>query len=107
MKKKATLHQEITPRSMFFGQYVRITMDMLISQSMEDGEERVTKTLPLGYDGVLLDEDDIYYFIGPDFHSISDMIRKDMVMSISVIEQKDELTELLENIPDGDMGEIN
>lgn len=82
--------------STFIGNMVLITS--IVSQThrvhLPDGSS--TETLPMFFEGILMDLDDENYYVG-DGHNVSSSIRKEHVLSIELKPEEDELKQLLES----------
>lgn len=76
----------------FVGQSVIISTEIIVPGS--DGE-----VYPLFYEGILLDYDNEYYYLGETPNEINQCIRKEPVLAIKVREEVDELKEFLDQLP--------
>lgn len=76
----------------FVGQSVIISTEIIVPTI--EGE-----VYPLFYEGILLDYDNEYYYLGNNPNEISHCVKKDLVIHISVKEERDVLTEFLEQLP--------
>jgi hypothetical protein len=72
----------------FFGEFVLVTTShsQTIEQQTAEGEITSMQT-QLAYEGFLLDEDDIYYYLGDTPDSINRVIKKEHVLEVSITDQ--------------------
>lgn len=86
----------------FENQNVIITTNLTTNQSVHDESGMpITESLPLYYEGVLLDYDEDYYYLGEtnNPNEITQAINKKSVIHIMVHEKKDEFETLLDQLP--------
>lgn len=88
MGNKKTLS---TFQLIFVGEFIEIVAD-LIGGAGESG-------MPLVISGFLLDIDDEYFYMGKSHDEVDQAIRKDNVIFICIIQEKDEIKEALRSVP--------
>lgn len=76
-------------KNIFLGEFVELVANIRL-------EEGTGFNVIAGY---LLDVDDDFYYLGHSSELVSDGIRKDAVMHISIISPKSKNEELLESLP--------
>lgn len=79
----------------FVGQKVCISIDVQHTINFETADGVNVETMPLYYEGILLDYDKQYYYLGRTPIEITQAIRKDTVIHIMVIEEKSIYEEML------------
>ena len=79
------------------GNLVTITVDQTATLSSETSVE----TYPVFYEGILLDEDEIHYYLSQSMNpnDINIAIKKAKVVTIMISTEKDLTTEWLEEVP--------
>lgn len=85
----------------FAGQEVIITVDLIgfITHSSEHGT--VTENLPIYYQGILLDYDENYFYLGNTPSEISQLIPKERLVHIKINDSDKELIdEVFDSMPD-------
>lgn len=86
----------------FENQNVIITTNITTKQSVHDESGiPLTESLPVFYEGILLDYDEDYYYLGEtnNPNEITQAIKKINVVHIMVHEQKDEFETILDQLP--------
>lgn len=83
----------------FIGQAVTITTTVLHSMRYPLSDEQHIESMPLYYEGILLDEDQEYYYLGNTPDEVSQAVKKVHVLHITVIEQKTVFDHILEHTP--------
>lgn len=83
----------------FIGQDVTITVNVTNSVNFEMNNGGTVETMPLFYEGILMDIDDEYYYLGDNPIEISHAIRKSSVVHIIINEQKTMYDALLDSVP--------
>lgn len=85
----------------FMGQPITITTNLMTTMPMNE-EDLAAETYPIFYEGILLDSDEEYYYLGKTPTEITSCVKKDSVVHIMVIEQKNLFEEILDHteIPD-------
>ena len=78
----------------FVGEYVQVitAFQMATEDSGETG-------LPLIVEGVIMDADDSYIYMGSDTEGIRQAIRNDYVVFVQVLEKATELEEIFSSVP--------
>lgn len=85
--------------STFIGESVRIITNKEITESIQSEEEIKDITSSMVLYGVLLDKDDMYYYLGNSPEEVSQAIKISDVSIIQIEEIVDEFTEILDNMP--------
>jgi hypothetical protein len=76
--------------STFVGEYVEIACEF---------ETTTSGKLPVALQGYLLDADEEYYFLGKNPIEISSTVKRDKIAYIEIIEDVDQATMILEEMP--------
>lgn len=87
----------------FCGRQVTITVDMMATIVAGEGVE----TYPIFYEGILLDYDNDYYYLGRTPQEVTQAVKKDTVAHIMVTEERDIFKQILEELPEPEKDEIN
>ena len=90
----------------FMGNLVTITVDQTATLSSETSVE----TYPVFYEGILLDQDEEYYYLSQsmDPSDVNIAIKKTKVVTIMIGKEEDLVTEFLNQLPiPENEGEIN
>ncbi len=87
----------------FGGQLVTITTSLVINSSFEDKLE----SLPVLFEGILLDHDNDYIYLGESINEITSAIKKSSIVHIHVKEESNVLDEIFNSMPDPKNEEIN
>lgn len=87
----------------FVGEYVQVLTDFVLNASQvnetADGALVSEDTShPLIVEGYMLDSDDCYIYLGPTSDQISQAIKKDRVIFIQVLENKDAFSTLMDSL---------
>lgn len=83
----------------FIGQQVTITVTSTSVVNFADENGNTVETMPVFYEGILLDHDDEYYYLGSTPNEITQAVKKKQVVHIMVMEQKDIYEEILDSMP--------
>lgn len=89
----------------FIGQQVTITVTLTSVVNFTDENGNTVETMPVFYEGILLDHDDEYYYLGSTPNEITQAVKKKQVVHIIVMEQKDIYEEILDSMPKPDKKE--
>lgn len=81
----------------FIGQLVTITVGINSEVNFSDDNGATVQSIPMSYEGILLDENNDYYFLGTP-KEITQAVRKTRVVHIMVVEQKTLFDEILETM---------
>ena len=81
----------------FHGQLVTITVGINSEVNFSDDNGATVQSIPMSYEGILLDENNEYYFLG-NTKEITQAVRKTRVVHIMVVEQKTLFDEILETM---------
>jgi hypothetical protein len=84
--------------STFVGETIFVTTNVVQTNRVIIANDMQTETIPLCLEGVLMDLDDDYLYLG-DGKEISNAVKKDFILQIEVKEDEDPYKTLLENIP--------
>jgi hypothetical protein len=79
----------------FIGQAVTITTTLRHTVS----DEQNTESIPIFFEGILLDHDDEYYYLGATPHEITQGVKKSIVAHIAILDNKSVFDAILEQIP--------
>lgn len=82
----------------FIGQLVSITVGINSEVNFEDENGATVQSLPMTYEGILLDQDSDYYYLGKSPNEIEQAVRKSRVIHIGVVEQKTLFDEILDTV---------
>lgn len=85
--------------SAFLGQQVTITVNLNQTINFQSSPEQSVESMPIFYEGFLLDEDDQFYYLGEDPIEINQAIKKVNVVHIMSIEEKDVFNQILDEMP--------
>lgn len=101
--------KKMTDPSLFFltfhGEPLRLILNTNMSMVQTSEDETTSMDSPMAIEGVLVDEDERYYYIGTSPTNATKAVDKDSVIVAELIETSDQLQALLEAIPDD--GSIN
>lgn len=89
----------------FIGQEVIITVKSNTTVNFTDEQGHTLETMPVFYEGVLLDKDEDYYYLGAGPNEITQAVKKTEVMHIMVKPNKDIYEEVLDSMPDPESDE--
>lgn len=89
----------------FSGQQVIITVNMMANDHSENEEFKKVHNYPVFYEGVLLDEDSNYYFLGKTPNEITQAVNKKFVMHIQTFEEKEVFDQILDDMPEPESNE--
>jgi len=93
----------------FVGQRIILTTNLTQSLSHQVNGQTIVEISPIAYDGVLLDYDETYYYLGkPDSEKadeINQAVKKAHVAHISCVEETDLYEEILKQVPTPDRKE--
>jgi hypothetical protein len=87
----------------FGGQVITVTTTLIVKGSYQDRLE----TMPVMYEGILLDHDSEFLYLGENINQIDQAINKNQVIQIALKAETNELDEILESMPDPKKEEIN
>jgi len=82
----------------FSGQQVTITTSINANISVQDNHSQTINNLPLYYEGVLMDYDNEYYYLG-DGKEVNQAVRKSLTAHIVVSQPSTIFDDLLNKIP--------
>lgn len=83
----------------FIGEQVRIYTKLRIEETQADGEQSFTNSSPVVIQGVLLDTDGDYYYLGATPNQVTQAVKIKDVSIIQIEEKFDPYTELLDGLP--------
>ena len=83
--------------SVFVGNMVFITSNVSQTQRLNLPDGIMTETLPMFFEGVLMDVDDDYLYLG-DGTNVSNAIKKEFILQIELKEEEDKYKKLLERV---------
>lgn len=104
-------HKENLIQSTFFlafvGQKIAITVNANHTIGTDMGDGTSIETLPMFYEGILLDYDEEYYYLGKSPNEIIQAVNRKASIHIMVIEDKTVFDEILDQMPEPSEGEVN
>lgn len=83
----------------FAGQFVTITVSLTSQVNFSDHEGNSVETMPVFYEGILLDYDNEYYYLGDNVSAITQAIKKPSVIHIMIKDDKKVFDEILDQMP--------
>jgi hypothetical protein len=83
----------------FVGEYVQIITNMQFTGAPGMSGAPRDAVLPLVIEGYVLDSDDSYTYLSPDGVEIRQAVSNSVIVYVQVLQQADEVTELLESLP--------
>jgi len=92
--------------SVFVGNVVFITSTTTQTNRVQLPDGMLTETLPMCFEGILMDLDDEFLYLG-DGTNVSNAIQKKFVLQIELKEEEDKFKALLESVNPRDESEIN
>jgi hypothetical protein len=96
----------------FVGETVQVLTDFVLNTSRvnEDNDGNLVTEdngHPLIVEGYMLDSDDSYVYLGPTPDQISQAIKKDRIIFIQVLDNKDVLSDLMDSLSTKPKRELN
>lgn len=96
----------------FVGEFVQVLTDFVLSASQmnetSDGSlSSEDMSHPLIVEGYMLDSDDSYVYLGPTPDQIGQAIKKDRIVFIQVLENKDTLDEIMNSLTNKSKRDMN
>jgi hypothetical protein len=91
----------------FGGQLVTITTSLNANVGFQDDQGNQVESMPILYEGILLDIDNDYLYLGHSINEINSAVRKSHVVHISVKQETNVLEEILQSMPDPKKEDIN
>lgn len=83
----------------FMGTKVCISLNVCHTIDYESPDGVTVETIPLHYEGILLDHDNEYYYLGNTPIEISQAVKKDSVVHIMIVEEKSVYDQILDHMP--------
>lgn len=83
----------------FAGQEVIITVDQLISHTNFNETGSIVETSPLFYEGILLDFDENYLYLGKTSEEINEAVSVKNIIHIMINDQAEVVNKFLEQMP--------
>jgi hypothetical protein len=100
--------QEITTFFLaFIGQEVIITTNCNTTVNFSDEAGNTVEIMPIFYEGILLDHDQEYLYLGENPNEINQAVKKSSVIHIMVKSNKDLYEEILDQMPNPGEGDVN
>jgi hypothetical protein len=96
-----------TFHSTFIGERVEIVAGFYQNYREETADSVVTNNAPASIQGYILDIDEHYVYLGKNPSEVSMAIRRDTVLYIEVLVEKNEYDVLLDSLPQAGRGEEN
>lgn len=84
--------------SAFVGQQITVTTNLMVSAQESSVD---LSSFPVYYEGILLDFDDEYFYLGRTPSEINQAIRRSQIIHIIVTEEQDPFTEILNSMTKG------
>jgi len=81
----------------FIGEYVQVVTKLTTTFTQENEEGLITHVNNIIIDGFLLDQDDLYYYLGQTSDAISSTIKIDDVSIVNISPTPDIFREILDN----------
>jgi len=106
MTKKKNNKLDLIDNS-FLGEYIRLILEPVTRLSHAKGDEMIDSETNIAIDGYLLEKDDNYFYLGSTAGSVTQAIRRDLVMIIQTELDKDEYSEYLDKLETPKKGEFN
>lgn len=91
----------------FMGQEIIITTKVHTSVNFTDENGNTMETIPIFYEGILLDQDADHYYLGEGPNEINQAIPKSMVLHIMTKPNKDIYEEILDSMPKPNKEDVN
>lgn len=91
----------------FAGQLVTITTSLQTKVSFSDEQGNSVETFPIVYEGILLDYDHEYLYLGQSVNEINSAIKKSNIVHLMVKEETSILDEILDSMPNPKKEDIN
>ena len=80
----------------FGGQEVTITVSL--TGSFQDSHGNIIDSVPMMYDGILLEHDDSYIYLGKNINIIDQAVAKSTIVHVTLKKEVNELDELLDGM---------
>lgn len=74
---------------MLCGEFIQLVLDKDIEQTIQNEESITMNKTPLIVEGYLVEEDDVYIFLGQRPDQISQVIKKDYIIHIQVTSEEE------------------
>lgn len=92
----------------FLGQQITVTVDLNHTINFNTSPDHTVESMPIFYEGVLLDYDKEWLFLGESSDSgINQAIERSRIVHVMTIEEKDVYTQVLDEMPEPTSEEIN
>lgn len=91
----------------FCGQLVTITTALTTNANFNDDHGSGVESYPIMYEGILLDYDKEYLYLGATVNEVDSAIRKSFVVHIMVKQETNILNEILQSMPEPKKEDIN
>ncbi len=83
----------------FMGKNVRIATMQNASATIMTENGPIVENYPLVYEGILIDDDAEFYYLGKNISNISIRVRKTHEVGMEVVDEEDPLDEILKRMP--------
>lgn len=91
----------------FVGEKVEIVAGFYQNYMEETADSRITNQAPASIQGFILDLDDDYMYLGKNPTEVSMCIRRDTVLYIEILVERNEYDVILDSLPQANKGEEN
>jgi hypothetical protein len=91
----------------FMAQEVIITTTVSTTVNFTDEVGNTVEIMPIFYEGILLDHDDEYFYLGENPNEINQAVKKTCVIHMMVKQNKDLYEEILDSMPKPGKGDVN
>ncbi len=91
----------------FMGEYINVVTDLMIEEIIGIEDNPIQQNAPMITRGFLLDEDDLYLYLGENSFEITQAISKKRICMIQVQQEKNEYEDILDSMPDPLKKDIN
>jgi hypothetical protein len=83
----------------FCGQKVHMTTNLMNNISTQDEHSNSIESIPITFEGILLDYDKDYYYLSNNAIEIDQAVRRTSVIHVGILEEKNIFDEILDSIP--------
>jgi hypothetical protein len=82
----------------FVGEFVSLLTSMVRTESVTAEEGTVEETIPLVFQGYLLDADDDFFYLGDTPNEVNKVVKRAVVNALEITRQKDSFSDILDNV---------
>lgn len=80
----------------FAGEYINIIINVMMEQTVTDGEQLQTVKTPISVQGYLTEEDDVYLYLGHTPGLLNQSVAKNIIVHVEVAQEETEVEETME-----------